>query len=110
MEIIVFPVVIQIPAAQEDVPREMNEADPAETDAAMSAVGRSRRENADLPDRISPILHRWMTLRFPEEMTEDVRLADVNRIHENTPEPLQRSRGSFMPGLIGHYFFPVFVV
>ena len=39
-------------------------------------------ETADLPDLISRISHRWMTRHFPEEMTEDVRPADVSRIPE----------------------------
>ena len=40
-------------------------------------------EIADPPDQISRILHRWMIQHFPEEMMEDVRPADVNRIPEN---------------------------
>lgn len=47
------------------------------TDAAGTEIG-----TADLPDRISRTLHRWMIRHFPEEMTEDVRPADVNRIPE----------------------------
>lgn len=54
-----------------------------------------RTETADRPGRISLILHRWTIRHFPEEMKEDARRADVNRIHENTPEPLQTVQGFF---------------
>ena len=50
---------------------------------ARKRTDAAETETADLPDRISQILHRWMILRFPEEMMEDARPADVNRIPEN---------------------------
>lgn len=66
-----IPVATLIPAAHETVPKK--------TDAAV----RTETGIADRPDRISLILHRWMILHFPEEMTEDVRPADVSRILKN---------------------------
>ena len=52
-----------------------------------------RTETADRPGRISLILHRWTIRHFPEEMKEDARPVDVNKIHENTPEPLPNGPG-----------------
>lgn len=62
----VAPVAIQIPVAH----------------AGWKMRDVARTETADLPELISQISHRWMTRHFPEEMTEDVRLADVSRIPE----------------------------
>ena len=79
---IAVPVGTTTPAVIPTVPAEARipaaHADPKKADAA-----RTETETADLPDRISRILHRWMIRHFPEEMTEDVRPADVSRIPEN---------------------------
>lgn len=68
-----------IPVAHENVPKK--------ADAAV----RTETEIADRPDRISPISHRWTIRHFPEEMTEDVRPADVSRILKNK-EPQRPSQ------------------
>ncbi len=61
---------------------EMSAVDRAGKAATMIAGDRSLRETAGRPDRNSLILHRWMTLHFPEEMMEDVRPVDANRTHK----------------------------
>ena len=95
-----IPVAVPMPAVQGIVPKT--------ADAAV----RTETGITDLPDRISLILHRWMIRHFPEEMMEDVRPVDVNRIPDNKkpPEPVNGSGGYFVcEKLVGHYFFPVFV-
>ena len=80
-----IPVATLIPAAHETVPKKADAAVWTET------------EIADRPDRISLILHRWMILHFPEEMTEDVRPADVSRILKNKePLSLLSAQGFFL--------------
>lgn len=75
---ITIPVAALIPAVH---------ADPKKTDVAT--------KTADLPDRISRILHRWMIRHFPEEMTEDARPVDVSRIPEYMSNHHHPSNGWF---------------
>lgn len=109
--------IIAAPAA---IPHPAETTTLAETAIRIPAVHADRRtadaartETADRPDLISRTLHPWMIRHFPEEMTEDARPADVNRIPKNK-EPLDRQtdQGFILPvgKLVGHNFFPVFVV
>ena len=87
---IAAPAVIPVPAGT-TIPVVIPTA-PAETAIRIPAVhavwkmrdaAETEIETADLPDRISRILHQWMIRHFPEEMTEDARPVDVSRIPEN---------------------------
>lgn len=95
--VIPVPVGTTIPAVIPIAPAEAAIPIPAAR-AGLKKADEVRTETEDLPDRISRTLHRWMIRHFPEEMTEDVRLADVSRIPETkgknkAPELWKQFRG-----------------
>ncbi len=86
--IIAAPAVTTIPVVIPTAPAEAAIRIPA-VHVDRKTADAARTETADRPDPIFRTLHPWMIRHFPEEMKEDARPADVNRIPKNK-EPLNR--------------------